>query len=404
MTSPPASRASNRRVVILLGAGASLQYGAPATGALTTSIENAVVNDTVMQAVGGDAAYLQVRDTLRNYLESPNDVNFEHIYHCIHELIFAQAHTPGAKNEYRPLMHPFLNNITGIQEQTARQLLDRMGKEIYRVMVNKCNSNTSSLVPLTQFISDLKQDFVTRIYTTNYDNFILQADDSLYTGFPRGGGIPQRFELDQFCSRENEHCVFHMHGSVHMGFPHGMGDLGELFWYDDVNTALTNSSYGGTGNNRMDGTGVQLSATITGLDKLSRLQTRPLSHFYSAFARDIMIADYIIVIGSGLGDLHLTNWLHEGRRRNPQPPLLFVGKWGRGFRHQLFPDLASLQEIEMLHKLRMLLVGTYYGWPSHPAPNYSVSADQKSAVYDDGFDNFLAGLANLPMVQRALGL
>jgi hypothetical protein len=32
----------------------------------------------------------------------------------------------------------------------------------------------------------------------------------------------------------------------------------------------------------------------------------------------------IFVIGSGLADLHLNNWLHEARSRRPRTPILFM--------------------------------------------------------------------------------
>ena len=81
----------------------------------------------------------------------------------------------------------------------------------------------------------------------------------------------------------------------------------------------------------MDGSSFMRTAVITGLEKLSRLQRRPLSHFYSAMARDMMLVDVIFVIGSGLGDLHLNTWLHEARSRNPIPPILFIDCWEDDF-------------------------------------------------------------------------
>jgi hypothetical protein len=40
---------------------------------------------------------------------------------------------------------------------------------------------------------------------------------------------------------------------------------------------------------------------MDGLDKLSRMQQRPLPYFYAALTRDVMEADLLYVIGSGLG-------------------------------------------------------------------------------------------------------
>jgi hypothetical protein len=84
-----------KRTVVLFGAGASIEYGAPSTFGLTDTIGRKVEADDYMKMSGGDAAYLKIRDTLSGYLSA---VNFEQIYHCVHELIYS-APTPGAVDE-----------------------------------------------------------------------------------------------------------------------------------------------------------------------------------------------------------------------------------------------------------------------------------------------------------------
>jgi hypothetical protein len=141
-----------------------------------------------------------------------------------------------------------------------------------------------------------------------------------------------------------------------MGFAHpgAHSDIGELSWFDDLGEALRHSSFSGSGVRQMDGTEFARTAVITGLDKLSRLQQRPLSHFYSALAEDLMCADAIFVIGSGLADLHLNTWLKEARSRNPKPPILFIDCWKGGFLRTVF-DLGR-EEIEMFHALGFMSV------------------------------------------------
>jgi hypothetical protein len=114
-------------------------------------------------------------------------------------------------------------------------------------------------------------------------------------------------------------------------WPGGGIETGELRWFDDRADALKYSSFTGSTVRQMDGSSFMRTAVITGLDKLSRLQERPLSHFYSALARDAMVADVIFVIGSGLADLHLNTWLHEARSQKPMTPILFVDWWEDNF-------------------------------------------------------------------------
>ena len=85
-----------KRALVLAGAGASIDFGAPSTDELTDSIEAKLLFDPLMRDCGGDRAWTEIRDTLSEYFEDgldsamcPVGVNFEHIYHCAHELIFA---------------------------------------------------------------------------------------------------------------------------------------------------------------------------------------------------------------------------------------------------------------------------------------------------------------------------
>ena len=80
------------------------------------------------------------------------------------------------------------------------------------------------------------------MYTTNYDDFPLQAVPDLYTGFAQARSAgPKRFEVDEFWNKDMVDLLFHLHGSVHLGIPPpapGVDFFGELFWFDDREAAL----------------------------------------------------------------------------------------------------------------------------------------------------------------------
>ena len=104
--------------------------------------------------------------------------------------------------------------------------------------------------------------------------------------------------------------------------------MNTLHWFDDLDEALRHSAWNGSGDQRMDGNEVVPAPIITGLDKLSRLQSAPFSHYYASMARDTLAADVVYVIGSGLSDLHLNTWLCDARAKKSSPPLVFVDHWG----------------------------------------------------------------------------
>ena len=385
-----------KRVLVLAGAGASLEFGGPTTDALTNSVEEDVLSDDGMRSVGGDRAWAEIRQTLSRYLNDgigathPGDaVNFEEIYHCAHELLSTFEPTKGAVKEFRPILVPFVRRRTNLKRDTLKALVSRIGEIIFHKLVAVSDKPTRSLSPLNRFLEKLREDYVTRIYTTNYDDLLLQAGDDFYTGFdPARSSGAKILDRRSFWSATDRDCIFHLHGSVHLAFglTHaGDANPSDLYWYDDRTEALANSSYSGSDDRRMDRGGTVRTVVITGLDKLSPLQRQPFSHYYASIARDAMAADVIYIIGCGLADLHLNTWLGEARRREPQPPLIFVDCWRPSFLGALASGLGR-KEIEMIHALRMRFAER--GCTKH-GTGWVLDNERTYAVWDKGFLGFL---------------
>ncbi|QWK81119.1 SIR2 family protein [Ochrobactrum sp. BTU1] len=380
-----------KRAVLLFGAGASVEYKAPSTAAITAEIEAQVVADEWMKACGGDKAYQIIKGCLQTYLQSPDDVNFEHIYHCAHELSYMFSHSDGAMNEFRPLLPAFTALKEPLDEWALRALCGKITEVIYHQFSAACDDNPLSLAPLSKFLEKIRRTHVTRIYTTNYDDFILQAVPDLYTGFPNlAVPGPQPFELRKFWDRRDDASVFYLHGSVHFGFPHPMpekSEIGDLYWFHSRAEARKHARFDGSDVSRMDGTQVMRTSVVTGLDKLSRLQQRPMSHFYASLATDLMQADVIYVVGSGLTDLHLNSWLREARSLNPVVPLLFVDYWTGHFLTATAFDYHRKESL-LFHELRVHARGPFGG--ERVGDHWTLSPDGTSAIWDNGFQSFLA--------------
>jgi NAD-dependent SIR2 family protein deacetylase len=341
-----------KRVVVIFGAGASIDYGVPTTIKLSEQIENQVCGDAWVKNQHGDDAYIQIKNELTSYLTNPGVVNFEQIYHCIHELIHFYEPISGTVDEYRPILFPFLKNKSGLTRDALRSLQPKIIETIYNLVSTSCDTPNCSLTPLRDFLSKLEKEHTTRIYTTNYDDFPIQALDKFYTGFLPTSGVPATFDHEGFWSQWNSNSLFHLHGSIHMAYANrGTAGIGELFWYEDRHEAKKNANFTGSGKRRMDGIDVARSPIIMGLDKLSCMQQRPFFYYYSALARDLMEADLIFVIGCGLTDLHVNTWLHEARSRSPRTPLLFVDRWSDGFEAERFE--SERKSIEMFHALNI---------------------------------------------------
>ncbi|QDD64297.1 hypothetical protein EJD96_09025 [Herbaspirillum seropedicae] len=88
-----------RRALVIIGAGASVEYGIPVTATFGSVIENAVRGDAYCQRTGGVDAYLDVANKLLGYYQNANEAHFERIYHVLHELA-AFRDLPGAAAKF----------------------------------------------------------------------------------------------------------------------------------------------------------------------------------------------------------------------------------------------------------------------------------------------------------------
>lgn len=397
---------NKRRALIVVGAGASVEYGIPATASFGAIIDAAVRADLFCQRSGGTEAYFDVQQKLATYYQSEGEAHFERIYHVLHELDTLDV-TPGAVAKFKPVMLPFLEIKKAYEQHALRAAAGTMLKCIYGTVSTACNAPRLPLDTLTAFFDQLRAEYLPRVYTTNYDDFVGQAtNDHYFTGFTLEHGDHWDFDGAAFWSHWDEPGLFHLHGSVHMGFPKGTDrhDIGDIAWYTSRDKASENSSFGGSDDPRMDGTQIARSAIITGLDKLGRLQRTPYAFYYSGLARDAMEADVIFVIGSGLADLHLNTWLKAVRRAKPNVPILYVGYWGgalEGFHNSLHFAYQE-REISLLHDLRINL----YGLPIDAlkaTDGWTVDVSGTAAVWADGFQSFLREPNALRKAMRAIG-
>lgn len=398
-----------KRALVIAGAGAALEFGAPSTSELTELVRERTSTDDIMRHFGCDQACEHIDEKLSDYLVGGDEsVNFEHIFHCAQEIL-ANSFEPaiGAVNEFRPILYPFLGGRVAPDEKIGlTELVRRIPEVLFSILSEACDNPRISLNPLKDFFELLREQYNIRIYTTNYDDFILQAAPDLYHGFdPTPGAGPRSFTPEDFWASVDQDSVCHLHGSVHFGFPppaDAREDLNALRWFHDLAEARRYSSYSGGPKCKMDGSLYLPSALITGFDKLSRMQQTPQAHYYAGLAHDAMTADVIFVIGSGLTDLHINARIAEARRRRPCPPVVFVDRWKGSFLCETRWDVGP-KEIEMIHALRMLIVGdSYRDNAKRIEPGWTIAKDGSCAVWDRGFLEFLDSLDGLPGILNQL--
>ena len=76
-----------KRILVLVGAGASVDFGIPQTRDFTAALENELRNNQYCVKTGGLKAYEWVKSTLEEYYGAePWEGHFERVYHSLHEL------------------------------------------------------------------------------------------------------------------------------------------------------------------------------------------------------------------------------------------------------------------------------------------------------------------------------
>lgn len=402
------SKHGKPRALVIVGAGASVEFGIPGTIGFGELIDDAVRNDAWCSRTGGTDVYFEIRDQLLSYYQSNAEAHFERVYHVLHELGTLRL-TPGAIPKFRPVMYPFIKLQKPYEDMALRSAAQAMLQAIYTTCSGLCGSPKVALDSLKAILSILEDRFVPRIYTTNYDDFLQQSGtDNYVTGFTRAIGNCQLFDPEDYWSDWDRPGCFHIHGSVRMGFPHSRSggiNIGEIGWFHSRADALPYGTFNGSGIDRMDGTGLMRSAIITGLDKLGRLQQSPFASYYAGLAREAMEADVIFVLGSGLADLHLNTWLKAARERNPRAPLLFVGYMpgtALDFYSSIHFDNDPLG-ISLFHELHVDLANIP-GSAFNDSDGWTIAADGTAAVWMSGFQSFLSESDALNKALAKLGV
>lgn len=394
------------RALVVVGAGASVELGIPATPAFSVLIDEAIKTDRYCVHVGGADAYFDIQAKLRTYYGDTAEAHFERIYHVMYELSELRV-TPSAVPKFRPVMYPFLGSAVPYSDQALRAACKTMLEFIYKKVSAVCDNPSRPLASLTAFFEEFEQQHIPRVYTTNYDDFVGQATMGRYfTGFAKQHGDHADFDAGLYWSEWDQPGLFHLHGSVHMGFPRpGEHQIGDIVWYDDKATALRYASFSGSGVNRMDGTSLERGAIVTGLDKLGRLQQSPYAFYYSGFSREAMEADLILVLGSGLGDLHLNTCLRAARRARPHIPVIYVGWWGSddlAFYNAIHYELED-RDISLVHDLRIDLINIRES-AFNAIDGWTIDARGRAAVWAHGFQSCLSNPTALRQVMKRISI
>ncbi|MCF8398826.1 MAG: SIR2 family protein [Bacteroidales bacterium] len=242
-------------------------------------------------------------------------------------------------------------------------------------MLNKCLLNF-----IMYYISN---DYVVRIYTTNYDRLIPKALNELnvFDGFLTTGKETQdnTYSVDFNKIINDDACLnyFNLHGSI--------------YWRNEMNYKTIKTEYFCNPSipNIFDpilqldyvdpGRSIILSNIVTGYNKTHRVSIPPLNYFEHAFCKDLLCSDELITIGNGFGDLNINKNLKMAFLQNIDLHYLHISKGDQRF-------LDSFQG----NKIRDVIGhGTSEYFEKKVTEGWVNSSTGKHRIYLNGFESFL---------------
>jgi hypothetical protein len=192
---------------------------------------------------------------------------------------------------------------------------------------------TTAFAPYRQLMGGLAREFDLGVYNLNYDSVALHALPDSFVGFDRSSGV---FQAAEVLGRMDWGFLYHLHGSIHHWIKDGnhtmeKDDFGpKIIWQDDLSLEgigedWQDSLYLAT---QSDEKRVLLTSLIAGGWKLDQLQEEPFLTLYSCLPRHVQEADAILIGGYGFGDSHINSILRNAIRakanRRKRPPVLVL--------------------------------------------------------------------------------
>jgi len=311
-----------KKLLIIVGAGGSIQFGMPSVADVDTLFEGWAKEYFPLTAEPNKTLYTWTKEQLKAYCsQNPRTseasyLNFENVLYTMQLLselerdkeiriyknrlnAFCTLHDlPTVTRFKREVAKAQGNDFSSMQQLLLDHLLNEMRTRCQTIAVSK----KDELAQLQDFLHTLQEDFQLGFINLNYDNVILSSLPNLKTGFDHTTGEFQRSQLYDpswnFC--------YHLHGSVHFDMRGGdQVDMHGIRWNPDLHSRFRQNSHGRSGNLTGEGIMHPNSNIIAGLDKANQVLKEPFAQYFAQVDRLIYEADAILFMGYGFADFHL---------------------------------------------------------------------------------------------------
>ena len=321
-----------KKILILLGAGTAIPWGAPTTECITKKIINSgkFINNHEIKI--GEFIYNELKMHIQVAPElTEKSINFESIINVVEILInnLAKANLILGNGflEIKPLVENIFNEeylynwqknneFEGFEKQFILQSIHNEFYNNVKIAIEKYIPNfTNEKNIYNQFlrnlISSLQEEYFLRIYTLNYDNMfpaICTDNSHFFNGFfekPDRNTKKFKPDISGIITRRNENCFFNLHGSIYYSFwepDETIEDIPDYY-------CLCNEPYNFGDPNQSFKNGILFTPFITGFNKIQKTSFEPFKAFSTSFYLDCLDADVVLVIGYSFSDDYINSVL-----------------------------------------------------------------------------------------------
>jgi len=340
------------KLLVLLGAGSSVDQGLPQVGELNKEVEKWAdewTRETKQQNFydllwRNRANYCsELTKEARKVMEWRTVPNYERILGDLHLLINAAPEKPsgdpmlqwldlaglGVKHQNmsrRSLLIQLEDQLSMFLDKLAQHF--RVKSSEFEAGIQQGHGETA-FGAYRQILAELSAEFDLGVYNLNHDTVALSALPNSFVGFDRGSGA---FLASEVLCRPEWGFLYHLHGSAHHCFEEVSHikqdrDFGpKIIWRDDLHAPKWKDvAYLEP---KSDQKRVMLSSLIAGGWKLDQMLSEPFSTLFSCLPRHLHEANAILIAGYGFSDPHidhhLTNMIRTRANAQGRPRILVL--------------------------------------------------------------------------------
>jgi hypothetical protein len=328
---------SRKKLLLVVGAGASLDFGLPSVAGVHDIINTAMQRLYQLQDQPDTNLYAWIRDIIDDHWQKsvPNHLrrpcHFEDVLYTIFAL--SATYPAGADSSSLGALIKLVSmpdvSFMGCQRRSVGlDLLQELGSaavdvlvaEVRKRCIDSATACATQFAQLQSLLTALQGAFEIAIVTVNYDNILRRALSGLETGFDDKG----KFDELRIFDRKGWSCLLHLHGSVHFDRLVSANNWHEIYWQDDLSADFKANAGGGSGQTSPEGATFPTSIIVAGYGKTTQILRRPFRVYYSELDRLVASCDAALFAGYGFGDVHL-NKAFDNFRDDRNRPVTIIG-------------------------------------------------------------------------------